>query len=268
MEDLNLKDESIKKYICLFLIFAFGLPFICVFLVKNFNVLQSGFLNFTLYGIEAMTPALAALLTTAILNDSKTVRLFLRKSYLDNIKTRYIILAVMIPFVVFTLTKITSLIFVQGTPFITSISAKKLIIIMWALITEELGWRGFLQGRLDKYLGHIGTPIFIGIIWALWHYHFFWLGTMSAPLTLFALGCITDSIGYYWITKKSKGNVIPASIWHCVGNLCFSLFLINPEYNQGRIEPYLLYVCYSIIMAASISIWGISSTKKDITINC
>ena len=62
------------------------------------------------------------------------------------------------------------------------------------------------------YFGHLGTPIIIGIIWALWHYHFFWLGTMSAPFILFVLGCITDSVGSYWITKKSKGNVIPASI--------------------------------------------------------
>ena len=258
-----MKNESVKKYIVIYLSFAFGLPFICVLLVKSFNIFQSGVLGFTLYGIEAMTPAIAALLTTAILGDSKMIRLFLKKCYFDNIKIWYIILAVIIPFSVFTLAKITSLVFVQVTPFITSINGKKLLIIMWALITEELGWRGFLQERLDMYFGHLGTPIIIGIIWALWHYHFFWLGTMSAPFILFVLGCITDSIGYYWITKKSKGNVIPASVWHCVENLCFSLFLINPEYNQGRIEPYLLYTIFSIVMAVIISILGSFSIRKD-----
>lgn len=258
-----MKNESIKKHVGLYLIFVFGLPFICVLLVKNFDIFQSGFLGFTLYGIAAMTPAIAALLTIAILGDNRLIRLFLKKCYLDNIKIRYIVLAVIIPFSVFTLAKITSLIFVQATPFMSSITAKKLLIIMWALISEELGWRGFLQERLDEYFGHLVTPILIGIIWALWHYHFFWLGTMSAPLILFVIACITDSICYYWITKKSKGNVIPASIWHCAGNLCFSLFLINPEYNQGRIEPYLLYTFFSIVMAVIIIISGSFFTSKD-----
>lgn len=79
---------------------------------------------------------------------------------------------------------------------------------------------------------------------------------------LFLIGCIADSFGYYWVTKKSEGNVIPASIWHFVGNLCFNLFLISPEYNKGNIVPYFLFVVYSIIMAVGINIVGMLSIKK------
>ncbi|MFT4143009.1 MAG: CPBP family glutamic-type intramembrane protease [Mobilitalea sp.] len=152
----------------LFLIFAFGLPFICVFLVKNFNVFQSGEINFILYGIEAMTPMLSALIVTAILGGKGRIRVFIKKCYLDNIKIHYIVLALVLPFVVLLITKVTSLIFIDTTPFITSISVKKLIIVMWALIAEELGWRGFLQGKLDKRFGYLTTPIILGGIWALW----------------------------------------------------------------------------------------------------
>lgn len=261
-----MKTENIIKSITLFLIFAFSIPLICVFLVKNFNIFKSGTFNFILYGIEAISPTLAALIATAILGGSRMLQLFLKKCYFDNIKIRFIILAVLIPLTIFTFTKITSLIFVQDVPFLTGIAPKKLIIIMWSLIAEEAGWRGFLQEKLDKYCGRLWTPILIGIIWTLWHYHFFLLRTMSAPLILFPLGCIADSIGYYWVTKKSSGNIIPASIWHFSENLCFTLFLINPEYNHARIEPYLLYTVYSIIMAIIITIWGISSTKKVDTI--
>ncbi len=39
--------------------------------------------------------------------------------------------------------------------------------------------------------------------------------------------------------------------------------LINTEYNKGSMIPYLLFVVYSVIMAAGITIWGIHSIKKD-----
>lgn len=119
-----------------------------------------------------------------------------------------------------------------------------------------------LQEKLDRSCGNLVTPLIVGVIWALWHYHFWWLGTVSVPLILFSLGCIADSFGYYWITKKSKGNVIPASIWHFTGNLCFNLFLINPEHNEGSLLPYLLFMGFSTIMAVGISIWGVTSIKK------
>lgn len=57
-----MKDENMNEYIALFLIFAFGLPLICIFLVKNFMIFQSGMPGFILYGIEAMTPKLGALM--------------------------------------------------------------------------------------------------------------------------------------------------------------------------------------------------------------
>lgn len=257
-----MKNENIKKYIVLYLIFVFGLPLICVFLVKNFSIFQWGTLSFILYGIEAMTLTLAALIVISILGGSEGIRVFLRKCYFDNIKIKYIVLGAALPLVVLTITKLTSLIFVDDTLFISGLTAKKFIIVMWSLVAEEIGWRGFLQEKLDKHLGHLLTPILLGSIWSLWHYHFFWLGTMSAPLTLFLLGCIADSFGYYWVTKKSKGNIIPASIWHFVGNLCFNIFLISPEYNEGSIVPYFLFVIYSTIMAIGISIWGNSFYKK------
>lgn len=258
-----MSDENIKKYIALFLIFAFGLPLICVLLVKNFSIFQAGTLNFILYGIEAMTPTLAALIVTAILGGSVRIRVFLKKCYFYNIKIHYMVLAIILPITVLTITKLTSLIFVHDTPFIAGITAKKLIVIMWALLAEEIGWRGFLQEKLDKRCGRIATPILVGIIWASWHYHFFWLGTMSAPLILFLLGCIADSFGYYWVTKKSEGNVIPVSLWHFIENLFSNLFLIS----HGSIVPYLIFVVYSIIMAIGVSMWGSFSIKKDSSIN-
>lgn len=259
-----MKNNSDKNDIWLFLMFSFVSPLLCVLLIKNTRIYQSGTLNFILYGIEAMTPTLSALIVISILGGKNKVKDFLQKCYIDNMKKSYFIIAFILPTIVLTATKLTSYIFIETTPFITSISANKFMIILWAFIAEEIGWRGFLQEKIEKRFGYITTPIVIGCIWALWHYHFFLLGSMSAPLLLFLLGCIADSYSYYWITKKAKGNVIPASIWHFTGNLWFNLYMINPEHNHGSIVPYLLFVVYSSIMAGCITIYGIRSIKKTI----
>jgi uncharacterized protein len=186
---------------------------------------------------------------------------FLKKCFIYNINIRYIILAFLFPFIIFILTDIFCFIFFYLSTFNLNISINKFIIVLWALISEEIGWRGFLQEKIDEYFNIYITPFVIGVIWALWHYHFFLLGFVSVPIFLFVLGCIADSYGYYWLTKKSKGNIIPASIWHFSGNLFFSIFFIYPEYYHGNVLPYLIFIILTIIVAIFITIWGIFSVK-------
>lgn len=260
-----MKNASNKKYLTLFLIFSFGITFIYVFLIKDFSIFQSGTPNFILFGIAATAPTISALIVTSMLDGGKGLKVFLKKCYLNNIKFSYLILALLLPSIILILAKLSSLIFIDVTPFITGFSTKKFVIIFWALIAEELGWRGFLQEKLERRFGDMGTPIVLGCIWALWHSYSFYVGTHSGPIILFVLGCLAQSYSCYWITKKSKGNCIPASLWHFTDNLWMNLLLINPEYNQGSKTPYLLYTTYAIIMAAGITIWGTRSSKRDVT---
>ena len=44
---------------------------------------------------------------------------------------------------------------------------------MWALVAEELGWRGYLQEKIEAHVGDVLTPLIVGIIWTVWHFHFF-----------------------------------------------------------------------------------------------
>jgi membrane protease YdiL (CAAX protease family) len=239
--------------VALFLLFAFGLPLLCVFLVKNFAVFQAGTPNLVLYGFEALTPSLSALLVTAIISKRLGVLKFLKKIFIGNIRFSSILLAIAIPFLIVLVAKLIVNVLGGGSSnLITGVTFEELLIIMWALVAEEIGWRGFLQDKLDKKWGFPATPILVGLIWALWHYHFFWLGTLSAPVLLFCVGCITESFGYYWITKRTNGNIIPATLWHFVGNFAFKVFLISPEYNDGSELPYLTFAVLTTIMAVVI----------------
>jgi len=245
---------KLSKEIILYLSLAFCLPLICVLLIKKVDIFKSGSLNFILYGIEAMAPTLSALSVTMLLYGRKGLSSFFLKLYTRNIRIRYIILALMIPISMYAATKFVLLLIGDSTPLLVDISSKRLIIIFWSLIAEEIGWRGFLQEKVNEKFGYIVTPLIVGVIWASWHYHFFLLGTMSVPILLLTIGCITESYGYYWITKKVNGNIIPASVWHFIGNLCIALFAIDPEYNDYSVLPYSLYIIFTTIMAVIVII--------------
>lgn len=251
------------RFTALFLAIAFGLPLLCVAMVRNFAVFQTGTPNLILYGIEAMSPTLAALIVTVIFGGRASFLSFLQKCYIRNIRLKFILLAILIPFLILFATKLTLLIGDNSLVLasLTALNPNKLLILFWALIAEEIGWRGFLQEQIDNRFGFPATPILVGVVWALWHYHFFWLGTLTAQIILFVIGCIAESFGYYWITKRAKGNIIPASVWHLIGNLFFNLFLISPEYNNGSNVPYLIFVIYTAIMAVII-IYGIRRSKS------
>lgn len=153
---------------------------------------------------------------------------------------RFCLIGFLLPALVLTIGKSLTYLTPYHNQFLTIPSFNKMIIIAWALVAEELGWRGYLQDEIEKKWGNDMTPLLIGFIWAAWHYHFFISGTMDVPLIPFTYGCIAESYGYYSITKLSDGNIIPASLWHFSGNLFLNLYLINPNWNNGSIVPYFI----------------------------
>ena len=249
------------KRILVFLLLAFLIPLICVILIKDVMDF-SNILAFFLFGVEAASPSLAAILT--VLFSGAELRQFLKRCYVNNFNLKMVLVSFFLPVVVVSVPKSFYWLLYGITPTFGALSPKKIIIICWALIAEELGWRGFLQNKLEIYLNKLILPLPLGIIWALWHYHFFISGAISVPILLFTLGCITDSYLYFAFTKAVKGNIVPASVLHFSENLCFNLFLVNPEYNNGSSVPYLLYVISSLITAAIA--FSIKCKEKDTTV--
>ncbi len=129
--------------------------------------------------------------------------------------------------------------------FVSPVSGNKLMIIFFALVAEEFGWRGFLQNLLDEKIQPVFVPAIIGVIWAMWHYHFVLAGTMEIPVIAFMISCILESYGYYWIVKKANGNVIGACIWHFSGNLFSNLFQTDVYWICNLV--YIIYFAIFIL---------------------
>lgn len=89
---------------------------------------------------------------------------------------------------------------------------------------EELGWRGFLQPRLQARTSVLTAGLVIGILWALWHLPLF-LGGKAAyslePVRLvtylsFILGASTVFGAFVNLTD---GGVLPVMVMHASSNV-------------------------------------------------
>lgn len=225
------RHETYKEIGC-FLRVSFSLPLFCVLLTCKLEVASRGALYFIIFGIEAAAPMIAALLCTFLMKGKRRIRIFLTEKYITHFNIGKCIAAFMGPVIILLIANLICLLVREKTQFITFLTSKKCLIIAWTLIAEELGWRGYLQERLEVCISTCYVPLIIGSIWFLWHYHFFLGGTMEVLILPFLFGCITESYGYYVLTKWARGNIIPASVWHFSGNLFFNLFALGGHGNK------------------------------------
>ncbi|MEU4625942.1 CPBP family intramembrane glutamic endopeptidase [Actinoplanes sp. NPDC023801] len=95
-------------------------------------------------------------------------------------------------------------------------------------LAEELGWRGYLQPRLE-FLGERGAMLVVGLVWAAWHVpyivftpHYHDGGSRWLVLPLFTASVIAFSflIGRL---RAMSGSVWPAVVAHCAHNITFAM---------------------------------------------
>ena len=86
------------------------------------------------------------------------------------------------------------------------------------------------------------VPFVVGVIWALWHYHYFLFIGMQVPFNLFFIGCIVDSYIYNYLLVRTENNLISAMMYHFAWNFGLYLFALNPVDNKGSLLPYLIII--------------------------
>lgn len=265
---MNHKRKNNYSDIGLFILYAFAIPFVCICIMNCIKERDgSEMITLVLYGIEGASPALAAIILMLQKEGVDGLKAFLVRKYMYSINIKLCIIGFFSPALMITIAKLLTYLTPYNNQFIYSLSFKKMIIILWALIAEELGWRGYLQERIEaQHVGDLLTPFIVGIIWTAWHFHFFLSGSMDAPLLLFAYGCIAESYGFFVITKISKGNIVPASLWHFSDNLFTNIYRLNPNWNAGRIEPYIILNIVYFLNFIIFVVWRRFNKRKAIIV--
>lgn len=173
-------------------------------------------------GLAQWGPGLAALLMLVIFRkDGHRITFFSKETP----ALRYIY-AALIPFgvglIVFAIKSVLSIEPSADAPKYGSLLAMVLWMPLGA-IGEELGWRGYLQKKLDTRTRGLFSSLLVGALWMPIHVAFFGKGPVF--LLFLALLIISYSVVIYVLVQDTGFNVLLASIFHLAINLSNLLFL-------------------------------------------
>lgn len=235
------------KNLLLFLSITFLIPIISVYLQ---TLTKNPTMKFIFYGIEAAAPSIA---TIIIITKNKSYKSFFTENFRRKRWIAACILPVVLVFTTMLITKLIACFLLRDHFSLCSIPINQVIIISWAFIAEELGWRGWLSPFLNKQMKKTYlVPFVVGSIWCLWHYHYFLFGDMQVPLVCFFTGCIVESYIYSWLLNWSNHNLLSAMMYHFAWNLFIHIFAINPIDNMGNSLPYIVLCIVEIFIYFSL----------------
>ena len=246
------------KSLVLFIIIAFFLPLMMVAIQTK---ISDNALNFIFYGIQAAAPSVSALVVFAVNRE-------LRLSFSRLFRKDHLVLAILLPMTIVCVVTITARILssqIMGelSSFGGTISYKQWVVILWAIVAEELGWRGYLEPALNKLIVNKRiVPGIVGLIWCLWHYHYFIQNSIEVPIALFLTGCIIESYIYSYLMRITKDNLVSAMTFHFMYNLMIHVVAINPSDNNGSIISYVTMMILEALVLFMLIIWD-SKVKKS-----
>lgn len=133
---------------------------------------------------------------------------------------------------------------------------------------EEIGWRGYLQPRLQSGMGEARAFLVVGIVWVAWHLIYILLtpfyhaeGNRWIVLPLFSATVISFSF-LFGLLRSRSGSVWPVVLAHFAHNAAFAWIgsalivaddrVVAEEYLAG--DTGLLVLVGSVVAAVAIAL--------------
>ncbi len=112
-----------------------------------------------------------------------------------------------------------------------------LSVVLIGPVSEELGWRGYLQDWLQERFSPLVTSLWMGFAWWLWHVPLVLVvgsdlygSAIDATFVFGFLGTtILYSILFTWVYNHNERSVLAAILMHFSINLTANLLLVPPE---------------------------------------
>ena len=187
------------------------------------NALNTEFIFLLILG--ACGPSLAGLYLTYREGGKPVLKVFARRAFELRFSARWWIAILLIWPVLFGLAAFLASRFggypYPYSPLWTVLNAQPvmilpqvLVFLFWGPLSEEYGWRGYAQERIQGSLGKLRTALLIGGVWALWQLPLFFItGTAESNLrpALFLLNVVGLGVIYaalYDTSGRKLGAVI------------------------------------------------------------
>ncbi len=229
---MTTKKENAKRLGIYLLIVSL---FVLLFFVFRTTMNKSNTAFFIIYYcLFSFSPAIASLITRAVTKEGfRDMKLHLNLS--GNLK--WYMLAFGLPLIFFSSRILLPIIVsghsnwlgvftVQDAVASVFMLAALSVVQSIGLLGEELGWRGYMNQKMEPLFGTVGTCLFGGVVWSLWHLPMDlagWLdGEDTFSDTLMMCGgrmLLLTCFGTFlmWLTKKTD-SVFPAVVAHFMYN--------------------------------------------------
>lgn len=244
------KQQTVKR-LGIYLLIVFAASLLLLLFVKPMEASQTAF--FIVQQLYCWAPAIACIVTRAVTKEGfQGMKLHLR---LQN-HLRYYLLAFAVPLILEPIMVILPVVLNGHSQWLSNFTWTNIVITALQLISmsivgnigllgEELGWRAYMNQKMEPLIGTFWTGLASGAIWGLWHVpndiKNYLSGYVSFPealqngleriVILIMLGIVL-----MWITKKTD-SVFPAVILHAMHNGTIGV-LENMLTLGGRPENY------------------------------
>jgi membrane protease YdiL (CAAX protease family) len=254
-------DQKDAKNLRLFFIFTY-LMFWCLLaltgLLISLNVppiIQDAMKN-----ISAWSPTFVLLILFKKLFPGRTMRDFMKTSFGSKEKSLDFTLSFLLQlltlvgavcvYLAINKESFNSLVFIN----LGSVLPVLLVTITSGPMGEELGWRGYALGILQKRYSPFLASLILGLVWGFWHLPLWLLSGFSGAdlliyIVAFLVGILSTSILITYFHNRTRNVLI--AIWiHFCFNFQFKIVVID-------ILPILLYISVGyLLIAVGITILG------------
>lgn len=131
-----------------------------------------------------------------------------------------------------------------------SVLGLSLFLFFFPGVTEELGWRGFLQPRLEQQLSPLVSSLVVGLTWGLWHGH----SLASDPdrynahtYPWFLLVTVGAALVIGWLAGRGNHSVPLAMTGHFSANAVFFFFPMAEEVQHDG----LIWKIYALVVTVA-----------------
>lgn len=220
-------------------------------------VFLSGLICFVSYKMEdknisilaVFTPSITAFFVSLITRGQKGIYdLFIRQT-IQAASLKWFLFSILIFPSLVILAILTSLHFdITAFELRTTQLMPQIIVIILIAVGEEYGWRGFLLPKLMKRFDVLRSSIILGLIWGIWHFPAYLIGT-GVPLQMnfmvFMLWVLLGTLMISWIYYYSK-NVLTSILAHIGANAAFNYLPILPEFT-GSMYIFWIFMAYLLL---------------------
>jgi membrane protease YdiL (CAAX protease family) len=125
------------------------------------------------------------------------------------------------------------------------------VVFLIGALGEELGWTGYAMEPLQQDWGIFTASLFLGCIWAVWHYvpllqaHRSW-----AWIAWWSLGTVSLRLIMGWLYGHTGQSVFAAALFHAMVNLCWQLFPVSGSFYDPAVFGILTFGCAILLLAA------------------